>query len=37
LLHDAVFHHDDSIRHGHGFDLIVRELDDGILQTFVQP
>jgi len=37
LLHDAVFDHDDSIRHRHGFDSIARELDDGILQTFVQP
>jgi hypothetical protein len=36
LLDDAVVHHDDLVGHGHGLDLVVRDVDRGGLQPLVQ-
>ena len=36
LLDDAVMHHDDLVGHGHGLDLVVRDVDGGGLEPLVQ-
>jgi zinc and cadmium transporter len=36
LLDAAVVHHDDAVGHGHGLDLVVRDVDRGGLQPLVQ-
>ena len=36
LLDDAVVHDDDPVGHGHGFDLVVGDVDGGGLQPLVQ-
>jgi len=36
LFHDAVMHHHDLVGHGHGFDLIVGDIDRGGLQPLMQ-
>src|SRR3984893_4904390 len=36
LLDDAVMHHHDLVGHGHGFDLVVGDVDGGGLQPLMQ-
>ena len=36
LLDEAVVHHDDLVGHGHGFDLVVGDIDRGGLQPLMQ-
>ncbi|MNQ09483.1 hypothetical protein D3C85_223000 [compost metagenome] len=36
LLHPARAHHDDAVGHGHGFHLVVRDVDHGVAQALVQ-
>ena len=36
LLYLAVFHHGDAVAHGHGFDLVVGDVDNRRVEAVVQ-
>ncbi|CAH2780436.1 MAG: hypothetical protein PPHEESC_1198 [uncultured Paraburkholderia sp.] len=36
MLHDTVFHHGDAVAERHGFDLIVRHVDDRRAEALMQ-
>jgi len=35
LLHEAIFHDDDAIAHGHRFNLIVRDVHNRVFDALV--